>query len=653
LTIQERLAPIAVRAKAVHFSSIRHADLALRVLVIVAFLVLVALGATTSSIGVSSLRQEPASPLGTQIGNASSIRSDEYNAFSPIVLSTMATGGGPSTSPLAAPADLVHRYSSGGFFESVVYFDSTLLHASAFLPDAMVFAAHWWLPALFLFLFLPTWFVQIGARRKWGWFAATLIALAPAASWWTMMPIQLIAYTIAGSSLLLTAFSRFSSGRPFSATFLNLASGILLAGMPSFYVPWSLVLGLPIFVATVIWILAAKTSWKPKLLALGSAGLITLVFAAGILWENRDGIRALMETVYPGSRRSGGAPQDFGMLFGAPALAPMTQSAPIASNASELSTAFTVTFVWAAFLLVSLVKIRPFRDNVAIITVGAFGFIWLAWCTVDFGALGPRIPLLYYVQPSRAAQVCGVLGTILVGLLLSRLTKPTGWKVPIVAAVACGLVTAYAASLLRQEFLPNMTTTQIALASLGVSGSVLCLTWAHHRIWPILLASALAILPVFNANPLIFGLGDLRDSSTATYLRGQGEIARAQNKVWASDFNSFDNVAFSNGVPSLTGLQRSGPNREAWLALDPGGAHEKSWNRGGGFVGFLWTTDNSVTFSDNGADWTVVRINPCELKRRVPNLEAIASRTPLELSCLSHDTAVRWAGQDMQIYRFR
>lgn len=644
--------PTAVRAKAVQLNRIRHSDLALRLLVIVAFLVLVGLGATTSSIGISSLRQEPTSPLGTQIGHSSPIRSDEYNAFSPIVLSIMATGGSPSTSPLAAPADLVHRYSSGGFFESVVYFDSTLLHASAFLPDAMVFAAHWWLPALFLFLFLPTWFVQVGAKRKWGWFAATLIALAPAASWWTMMPIQLIAYSIAGSSLLLAAFFRFSSGRPFSASILSLASGILLAGMPSFYVPWSLVLGLPVFVATVVWIFAAKTRWKPKLLALGSAGVVTLVFAAGILWENRDGIKALMETVYPGSRRSGGSPENFGMLFGAPALAPMTQSAPVASNASELSTAFTVTFVWAAFLLVSLVKIHPLRENVAIITIGAFGFVWLSWCTVDFGAIGPHIPLLYYVQSGRAAQVCGILGTILVGLLLSRLRGPIAWKTPILAGVVCGIVTAYAASILRQEFLPTMTTTQIALASAGVTGSVLCITRAHHRLWPILVVSALAVLPVFNANPLIFGLGDLRDSSTATYLRGQGELARAQNKVWASDFNSFDNVAFSNGVPSLTGLQRSGPNREAWLALDPDDIHETSWNRGGGFVGIEWTSAPTVTF-DNGTDWTIIRINPCELKRRVPNLEAIASRTALALPCLTPERTLRWAGQDMQIYRVR
>ncbi|MGY2745749.1 DUF7657 domain-containing protein [Arthrobacter sp. UYCu723] len=627
-------------------------DNALKVAVVLAYLVVVASGATTSSIGISVLREDSSHPLGLQLGESSPIRADEYNAFSPIVLSIMATGGAPTTSVLAAPADLVHRYSSGGFFESIVFFDSTLLHSASFLPDAMVFAAHWWLPALLLFLFLPKWFVQVGAGGRWGWLAAMLIVLSPAASWWTMMPIQLIAYTVAGSSLLLSAFQRFTRQERLIPALQSVASGILIAGMPSFYIPWSLVLGLPILVATVAWIFAVRANWKPKILALGSAGLVAMVFAGGVLGENRAGIAALLESVYPGSRRSAGAAQSFGMLFGAPALGALQEMTPVGSNESELSTAFTITFVWAAFLLVGLRKFGRPRDNVVVLVLLGFGLTWLAWCTINLGDQSAAIPLLNYIQPARAAQVCGITGAVLVCLLLSRLPARPGWRLPVVSAVVCGLITAYAASLLQQSQLPVITNTFIALVAIAVAVAVFCVTRFPHKIWPMLLVSALAAVPVINANPLLFGMGDLRVSATAGYLRDQGKTARATDGVWVSDSPAFDTVMLANGVPSLSGLQRSGPDKTQWAKLDPDQAHANEWNRGGGFIYFQWLPGQPISFGNNGSDSAMVGADPCDLKLRIPNLQGIASTHPLNDPCLRADRVLKWSDQDIFTYKF-
>jgi hypothetical protein len=628
-------------------------DNPLRVAIIILYIVAVFLGATTSSIGVPSLRQDPTQPLGFQLGDASPIRSDEYNAFSPIVLSIMATGGAPTTSALAAPADLVHRYSSGGFFETIVFFDSSLLSAAAFLPDAMVFAAHWWLPALLLFLFLPKWFSQIGSTRRWGWMAAFLIALSPAASWWTMMPIQLIAYTITGSSLLLSAHRRFRLHQRFLPALQCLASGILIAGLPSFYIPWSLVLGLPILTATVAWVLCFRGQWRPKLLAVGCSGLAALVFAGGTLWENRDGISALLQTVYPGSRRSTGSAQPFAFLFGAPALGPMQDMTPVGINQSELSTAFTVAFVWAVLLVVNINLLGNFRDNIVILVVGAFGLLWLMWCTLNFGERGSSIPLLNYVQPARAAQVCGILASILVCLLLARLPHKVGWKLPVVAAACCALVTGYAASSLQQSYLPLMTRSSIAAAALAVGLCVLFATKYASKIWPLVLTTALATLPVIGANPLIFGLGDLRDSETATYLRSEGKQAAASDGVWASDFGTFDTVMLANGVPSLSGLQRSGPDAEQWRKLDPDARHANEWNRGGGFIHFEWMTGGPLMFETPAPDTTIVRADPCDLKTHWPNLQAISSTRSLEAACLLPERTLSWSGKEFFVYKFK
>lgn len=635
--------------KAIAWASLH--DNSLKLAVIVAYLVVVICGATTSSIGMPTLRQDPGNPLGLQLGEASSIRADEYNAFSPIVLSIMATGGAPTTSVLSAAADLVHRYPSGGFFETFVFFDSTFLRTASFLPDTMVFAAHWWLPALLLFLFLPKWFAQVGADRRWGWLAAVLISLSPAASWWTMMPIQLIAYTITGCSLLLSAHCRFMLHQRAVPIALCVASGLLLAGLPSFYIPWSIVLGLPMLAATAAWIMAFRGSWRAKILALGGAGSVALIFAAGTLLENRAGISALLETVYPGSRRSTGAAQTIAMLFGAPALGPLRDMTPVGSNESELSTAFTITFVWAVLLLVAIRKFGRLRDNVVILVVSAFGLVWLAWCTINFGDRGSSIPLLNYVQPARAAQVCGILGAVLVCLLLTRLPAKPNLRLSVVAGMSCGLTTAYAASALQQSYLPIINEPFIAIVAIAVTVGVFSVTNFPGKIWPLVLISVLAALPVIGANPLLFGLGDLRASETASYLRAEGKTSTATNGVWASDLPAFDTVMLANGVPSLSGLQRSGPNKEEWMKLDPRAAHVNEWNRGGGFIYFQWATGLPMVFGNNGSDSAIVRADPCELKERIPNLHGIASTHPLSAECLEPQRTLTWSGQQMFVYK--
>ncbi|MCQ6271657.1 hypothetical protein M8J71_14330 [Pseudarthrobacter sp. R1] len=644
---------LAARRKS-FFSQLGKKDNPLRIAVIILYIAAVVLGATTSSIGMPTLRENPTAPLGLQLGEASPIRSDEYNAFSPIVLSIMATGAAPTTSVLAAPADLTHRYSSGGFFETLVFFDSSLLYTASFLPDAMVFAAHWWLPALLLFLFLPTWFEQVGSSRRWGWMAAFLIALSPAASWWTMMPIQLIAYTIAGSSLILSAYRRFTAHQRVVPALQCLAAGILIAGLPSFYIPWSLVLGLPMLVATVAWVIAHQGQWKPKLLALGCSGLTAMIFAAGMLWENREGINALLQTVYPGSRRSTGTAQSFALLFGAPGLAPMQDMLPVGINQSELSTAFTITFVWAVLLVVNLNFFGQLRENIAIIVVAIFGLLWLLWCTVNFGERGTSIPLLNYVQPARAAQVCGILGSILVCLLLARLPRKVNWKLPLTAAASCAVVTAYAVSSLQLSYLPEMSRSSIAAAAFAVGLCVFCATKFPSKVWPIVLTSVLAAVPVYSANPLLFGLGDLRDSETAKYLSAEGKRAAETNGVWASDFGPFDTVMLANGVPSMSGLQRSGPDTEQWKKLDPDASHANEWNRGGGFIHFQWaTTGEPMTFEAPVPDTTVVRIDPCDLKLRWPNLQAISSSQSLDAACLIPERTLTWSGKEFFVYKFQ
>ena len=628
-------------------------DRAARLLAVLVFAVLVLFGITTSSVGISELRQDPGNPLGWQFGKSRPIRSDEIHAFSAIVISILATHGAPSLSPLAARADLVHRFPTDGFFEQFVFFDSTMLRAAAVIPEHMLFAAHWWLPSLILLLAMPTWFHQLGRSRRFGWFAAILIVLSPSSAWWSLMPVALIAYTLGGCVLMIAAFQRFQKGQRLAPMAMAFLGGILIAGLPSFYAPWSLLLGLPVLIASTLWILLRGGTWAPRLKSILITGATAVVFGVGTLLENREGLQALFNTVYPGSRRVESDPQPLGRLLGAPALGPLQYSEPVGINASELSSSFTVFFVWILIILLAAQWRLTFRDNIVEWTFGTWSALWIVWITLDLGPMSQKFPLLNLVTPPRAGQVVGVLAVILLGLLLSRWSPPASWRVPLLAGAACGLATGYAASLLMASDLPALSPLLILLVSAAVGVAVAAVTKYPQRLWPLALCVVLAALPVARANPVLAGLGDLRASDTAKAVAAQAPAARSEGKLWAADSPSLNTLLLANGMPSLSGLQRSGPDVAAWQKLDPGSAFANKWNRGGGYIFFAWTPGHPTSYITNDFDAVGVGIDPCTLKGAWQNLDKIVSSVPLEAPCLTLDSELQWQGKPAYVYAVR
>src|SRR6185436_10606214 len=96
-----------------------------RVIIPVAvYVVLVLAGVTQSSIGIGSLREDPTHPSGTMIGEARSIRSDEWLTSMPVAIGVTATGSTDYLNPLAAPQQFLSSLPSGPV-SSVVLLDGT------------------------------------------------------------------------------------------------------------------------------------------------------------------------------------------------------------------------------------------------------------------------------------------------------------------------------------------------------------------------------------------------------------------------------------------------------------------------------------------------------------------------------------------------
>ncbi|MET4588877.1 hypothetical protein [Arthrobacter sp. 754] len=554
---------------------------------------------------------------------------------------------------MAARADLVHRYPTNGVFEQLVFFDGQILRLGAFVPHDVLFAAHWWLPTLFLFLAFPAWFKLMGLSTRYGWFAAGLIALSPANAWWSLLPVHMMAYTAAGCALMIAAFRAFEQMRRVRGSLLAIAAGILIAGMPSSYAPWAILLGTPLLVASTLFVLTRKASLRPRLVAVGITAGAAVVFGLGTLWENRAGLSAMTGTVYPGGRRSIAEPQPFGQIFDAPHLWQLLRSVPSGINSSELSTSFTVLFFVAALLFAVSWRAGGWLQRIPELTMACWAALWLAWMTLPLGEWSRSFPLFSLIPPYRVSQVIGMVAVVLVALLLARMRGDGTWRLALTAGIACGAVTVYAGELLRSSELPDLTVEASFTSAALVAFAVIVLVKFPHRVWPLTLICVLALIPVVRVNPVIAGVGDLRASSTAEWVANQAATVRESGKLWASNDPALNTLLLANGIPSLSGLQRSGPNLEAWRRLDPSGAESVNWNRGGGYIFFSWTPGAPTKWDNNDFDAVGVAIDPCTLGRAWPELDRILSTEPVTASCLTLDHQMIWQDKQVFVYGVR
>ena len=610
------------------------------------YLLAVITGATTSSLAMPHLTTDPTQARTDHWGTLQSIRSDEYNIGTPIQLSMLTTGGAPTLSPLDVDSSLSHRYPIGPI-QTIVFWDTLLFRLGPWLPQASLFAAHWWLPTLLVLLCMPTWFVLMGGSRQLGWLAGTLVVLSPDNFWWSLQPTMQTAYVLAGCTAMLAAARRFERGQRAIPIALCLAGGICIAGMPSNYLLWSMLLGGGILLASSVELIsqARKASWT----ALVGTGLLALLLGLGVLFEGREGLRAITQTVYPGSRRSSAAPLNVGMLFGAPNLSALATQTPVASNASELSTSFNVTLLLIPLAWLATGFVPSIRRRLGEIALALWGWIWLIWGMATLGNIGQRIPIFSSVPPVRAAQSIGVVGIIALLLALSHM--PSGrTRLAALAAAATTLLTLYSGSTLQQDFLPQMRLRWLFSAAAAAGICAFLLFWAPRRWFTQVLIAILAGLVAWNASPIQFGLADMRGNATADYLQQQGAVAREKGQLWASDSLPVDALMVANGVPTLSGFQRSGPNRTNWTAMDPAGQYEQAWNRGGGYSNFHWTPGEPTEITSNGFDVISTAIDPCDLGQAFPNLTHIVSVAPLSEVCLRFARQVRWSGTNYNVY---
>lgn len=619
---------------------------------ILVFAVLVLTGITTSSIAHSHISVDGTVGAGVLEGHPRTVRVDEWRTYTPIYLGYMAAEGPGAFSPLAQPVDLIYQVPSSFGLESLIFLDGEMLKLGAWLPAEMVFAAHWWLPVLVLCLALPRLLIRLGSAHQPAYLATLLVIVAPSAAWWSMMPLRILAPTVLGGLLVLRGYDRLRRGSRWGFA-LCVLGGLLWSRMITYYVPWGIVLSVPIAAMVVLTLLirprlARRTGRAAALVAVGAM----IVGMAAIVIANREALAAQLDTVYPGLRRSTGLAFPIGNVFGAPLLSDLQDDVSTgALFQSDLSQGFTVAFVIGVVIWISLPRRRWSFRAVAPSVLAAFVVLWITWSSVGWGKIGELLPIINRVPPLRAAQAVGLLAVIWLAFMLSRIPKQHPWRTSLVAGAAAGGLTAVAGASLARVYMPTVSTNEIAGASLLVAALALALVrWPRSRVVVTLVALAATVV-VYRANPIQNGLSDLRESEAARWLYAQGESAREEGLYWASDDISVDPLLTANGVPQLSGNQVNGPVDEMWKKLDPSGQYREAWNRGVSYIRFTWS-DNDVPEISVGPsrDVIMVRVDPCAVPDLGFDLEYIISTSPLPNSCLTSVHEFTWAGLPRTVY---
>ncbi len=619
------------------------------VLPVLVYVLLSLTGANYSSIGIDALRETPGEHSGIMLGTPQTVRSDEWATTSPAVLRVLASGSTDDLNPLTADDEFLNSQASGPVTH-LVLLDRWFLELGPWLPDAILFSAALWVPMLLLALAAPPWFRRITGNSRVGWLAVALLVLCPVAAWWSFGPVATLGPLFAGCLALMKTRDAAVAGRWVPAVAWGVGTALFLARTVYGYQPWSVVLGSAVVAATVAHLLVPRRARRVTLAAVGASGVATLATLAAIVLENRATLAVLTETVYPGQRRAAGTPGLLQEIFAAPVLGVLSGDLEIlGSNASEISSSFGVTLVWTALLAAAVWRPAPLSHRVAIATLGAATAAWFAWSTLALGTLAASVPLLNMVPQQRAADVVGMLGVIALCLVLPLLPDLGSRRLAVVSAVATGATTAYAASLLRTQNIPSLTLTTIYAATAVVAVTVFTITWRPRKAYGYVLAVAGAALLVWNVNPLLLGLGDLRGSTTAEELLDEAPEVREDGGVWVSDAFAVDSLLAATGVPSLSGRQMAGPEDEVWRALAPG-LDESLWNRGGAFVWFQWQDEDGLTLENPTPDSILIRASPCTVAERIPELDTVVSSRELELPCLQEERRFQWSGVERIVY---
>lgn len=555
---------------------------------LVCFTVLLILGVTGSSFRVG-LQQTPFLTADSKniFGKDQPIRSDEWRVLTPLAIAQYNH----------SPQFPVHNKNLGADGQNMMVVGmagTPVAHISAiakpatwgfFLFDLKRALSWYWIFPVFACLLAVWGLVALLVPGQWR--ASFLVALSfsfsPYLAAWSNWP----AYTVFFPCItLLTLVAIFKEQRKFFLIGLAGVLGISLAGFfLILYPPWQISLAYA-FTAVTIGVFVRDGLYKNFNKWVLASIAVSLVVAGGILWfwwvDANSAIRAMMDTVYPGQRKTltGGGYGLSSLLRGFTNFVTLRRLDSTVSNQSEIA-----SFFYMLLPLLYLFIVRGYQKLLGAVEVALFVIIVgiIYFMAVGVSPTIANFTLWGRVTPERADLALGLCCILLSGVLLLPARKPlAGRRALKIGAAAVSViwvgVIGVGVSSLHPSLVQNFSRELIVFLAIVLTLSGYFLAVGNFRGF-IAITLILSAGTVLKFNPVNVAPHAVEiDSIASQILREKSGSTVAGKRILVLETQLPAMLLLANGREVVNGVFYY-PQKSLWQRLDKDAVDHDIYNR--------------------------------------------------------------------------
>lgn len=555
---------------------------------------------------------------GEIFGRYRTIRSDEYNIFTPLAFSQYFTNFSMISDIVrAAPTNMFIVYGQAVLHPAIIFRPAQIGY---FFLDQGSALAFFWMGRLIALFIVSFKFAEkiLHVDKKLSSLYAVMVAFSPLAQWW--WSVNSIAEILAAGQGVVLCWKIYlengnKSTRFFSAILFLWCAGIFIFGIyPAWQVSFGYVFLFLLIAVSLENSKSLKFLWRDKIFWL-TGFLIMIAPIVHALYISQDMIQAQMATEYPGQRFNLGGDWSplWSLTYSISSLLPFVEVVePITiyginalTNNCEVSSFFCMTPLGIILFLYLNFKLKR-RDFImsALVVIIILLMIWSAFFMPEAVA---KFTLMSKTTPWRVKVAIDFAEMILLfrGLALVNISELKIFR--IVTATLISVISLLAI----YHFFPQwLDFTKAAIIFTFLAASVIFITSRPTKIKTAVLILMMLTIGA-TINPLAKGVDCIFGIPAGQKI---SEIARQDKSAWLA-IQAPENFSIMFGAPTID-CTNIYPVLERWKKLDADGENFKIYNR---YANIQMTLQNAPTkFVLTSVDCLRIDLNVDDL----PKLEA-------------------------------
>lgn len=443
------------------------------------------------------------------------------------------------------------------------------------------FAAEWWGQIILTFLVSIEFFLIVsGKKRLPALVGASLITMSSFYLWWGF---PMVIWT---SQAVIVCFYHYIKASSLRQRMLLAIGFIVSFGMfcTIFYPAWQVLFGY-ISIALALWIIHDNFDAVKRLRVIDyiiflCSLLICMALLGCYFIENIEYIKAIGATVYPGHRLSNGGGYGIKLFSYIQAIFFGYKDVGVASEYGAFFGLFPIPFIGA---MVSLFKSKKGdRANWYLVSLMAIYAILVGYVVVGLPMILCKLTLLTYTTATRAADVVGYIGVLLIVYLLSRDNESIKGKMGLVSAVIISPIAFVIGAKACSVMFPGyMNKGMLVVAFVFTVPAMIGILCNYSAVYKRLIMYGLIVVSVFTAisiRPLMKGYDAVFSKPVAQQI--MAIVSADEDGLWVG---AGENMIYQ-GYLAFLGARTENttnkyPDMDFWHTIDPEGEYEDIYNR--------------------------------------------------------------------------